>query len=165
MGRTWIAAVAVAGAAFVLIATAPPDSRLPLVRVAIFAVGLVVALLVIRRVAPAKAVAPDLFDIEPVPPAVPSELAGLRRIEFDLQMASVHPFGIQWLRPLLRELASGRLQRNRGIDMERDAVAARHALSEPLWRLIDPDAGQWVAGEMRIGPAELEAGVARLEQV
>ena len=165
MKRRWVAATVLAASALVLIATAPPDSRLPLVRVAIFAVGLVVALGVIRRVAPATAPAPDLFDIEPAAPTMPTEIAGLRRIEFDLQMVSVHPFGIQWLRPLLRELASGRLQRNRGIDMERDAVAARHALGEPLWRLIDPDAGQWVAGEMRVAPAELEAGVARLEQV
>ena len=164
MRRTRLAALVLAGAALVLIATAPPDSRLPLARVAIFAAGLVVAFHVIRRVAPAVAPNPDLFDVEPKAPATPSEVAGLGRIEFDLQMATTHPFGVEWVKPLLRELAAGRLLSNRGIDMERAPDAARLALGEPLWRLVG-DGSRWTVGEIRVSSAEIEAGVARLEQL
>lgn len=165
MSRTWLAASVMALATLVLIANLPPDSRLPVARFAIFGAGLVVVLRVIRRVAPATASATDLMDIEPTTPATPTEVASLRRIEFDVHMATVHPFGIQWVRPLLRELANGRLRRNRGIDMERDAVAARHVFGDQLSRLIGPDGAQWTTDEMRVSVAELSAGVTRLEQI
>jgi hypothetical protein len=165
MKRTGIAVLALAGALLVTAASAPPDSRLALARIVIFGASLVVALHVIRRVAPAAASAPDVFDVELETPAEPAEVAGLRRIEFDAQMATVHPFGIVWLQPLLRELANGRLLGNRGIDMERDPEAARHALGEPLWRLVGPDSGQWTAGAMRLSPAQIEAAADRLEQI
>jgi hypothetical protein len=155
----------VAGATLILIAATPPESRPPLVRVVIFAAGLIVALRVIGRVAPASPASPDPFDVPRTAPGMPTEIAGLRRIEFDLHMATVHPFGIEWVRPLLRELASGLLLRNRGIHLERDAVAARQVLGEPAWRMIGPEVEQWVAGEMRVSPAQLEAGVTSLEQV
>lgn len=164
MRRSWLTASVLVGVALVLIVTAPPDSRLPLARIVIFAAGLVVAIRVIALVAPAAAPSPDLFDVEPKPQATPTDIAGLRRIEFDLEMATVHPFGVEWVKPLLRELAAGRLLGNRGIDMERDPDAARHALGEPLWRLVG-DASRWTVGEIRVTPAEIEAGVARIEQL
>jgi hypothetical protein len=164
MNRAWLA-VALVGGMLVAIASSPPDSRLALTRILIFGASLVVAVQVIRRVAPATAAAPDAFDVELEAHGEPAEVAGLRRIEFDAQMATVHPFGIAWLKPLLQELANGRLLAHHGIDMERDPKAARQVLGDQLWRLVGPEAGQWNAGAMRVSPAEIEAAATRLEQV
>jgi hypothetical protein len=165
MSRIRLAGSVLVGATLLLIATLPPESRLPIARVLVFAVGLVAAIRVIGRITPPMRPAPDLFELDASPPITPTEVAGIRRIELDLQMTSVHPFGIQWTRPLLRELATGRLWIGRGIDIEHDPVAARAALGESLWHMIEPDVGQWRPDDMRISLADLEAAVTRLEQV
>ena len=162
--KRWLAAAVIASAYVAAVALAAPDIRLALARIAIFAVSLIAAVRVIRLIAPSSPSAPDPFEAEEDPPMTRSEIAGIGRIEFDLHMATVHPFGIEWLKPLLRELASGRLLRHRGIDMERHPGAAKELLGEPLGRMIG-DIGRWSAGEVRVSQAELEAGVARLEQL
>lgn len=42
------------------------------------------------------------------------------------------------VRPVLQEVAAARLALTRGIDLEREPAAARAALGEELWDLVDP---------------------------
>ena len=164
MRRRWLADAILVGGAAVVIAIEPPESRLDLLRAAIFLAGLVAAVRIIRRVAPREARSPDLFDVELHVPARP-EIGAIRSIALELQMAVVHPFGAAWVTSLLRELAAGRLLSNRGIDIDREPEAARRVLGEPLWHLVGPTVGRWPAGNARMSAAEIETCVTALERV
>jgi hypothetical protein len=88
----------------------------------------------------------------------------LVRLEREVFMATESAFDLHFrLRPVLREVAEHRLATRRGIDLERQRVAAHRALG-PAWELVRPDRP---APDDRHGPGlplrELRAAVDALE--
>ena len=102
------------------------------------------------------------------PGTAPRRFADLERVEQATALAETSASDVhRYLRPLLREIAAGRLVRH-GIvlDRNRDRAAARAALGEELWTLVAPDAA---APEDPRGPGlpagELAALTTRLERL
>ena len=140
MSRTAILLAALAGAATLGIAFAPPESQASLARLGILALGVVAAWRVLGRTSAVTAPSPERFELELAQPLSPSfEIAGLRAVETDLRMAIANAYGRELrLKPILRELAGWRLARNHGVDITRAPEAAQRILGEPLWGLIRP---------------------------
>jgi hypothetical protein len=69
------------------------------------------------------------------------------------------------LKPLLRELASWRLRRNRGIDMDATPELARQLIGEPLRSLIEPGEPVRDYGAPGIPLAEVRTSIDQLERI
>ena len=132
-------AVVVALAALA-IALAPLHLRPAVTRLAILAIGLLPAWWLARRFVSVTRSTPERFDAGPRQPvAIAADIPGLRAVDHTLRMALGSSFGVEFmLKPLLRELASWRLLRNRGIDVDATPELARAVVGEPLWSLIEP---------------------------
>ena len=150
-----------------LIALAPMEARPTVTRLAVLLLGAAAAALLLRRFGAATRSTPEQFEAallqERTPP---SEIPGLRSIDQTLRMATASGFGSRFmLRPLLLELARWRLLRHRWIDLDATPEEARHALGEPLWRLIQDKNPSAAWGETGVALADLTAAVNDLERV
>jgi hypothetical protein len=100
--------------------------------------GLIVLVSEVRRVAPPAdesqleaALEPELPEVRPI--------AELHRLDRELTMGSTRAFDLHYrLRPVLREIASARLEL-RGLVLDSGSRAVRETLGEELWELTDPD--------------------------
>jgi hypothetical protein len=166
-GTPWLVIGVVAVIALFGIAALPPDARLTGGRLAIFVIGLLVAWRVLGRAAAVTASSRERFeDALLAPPASPFEVPGLRAVETDVRMATANAFGVELrLKPVLRELARWRLQRDYGIDLDREPDTARRVLGEPAWPLVAPSEAfpDFHAAGMSL--AEVDAAVDRLERL
>jgi hypothetical protein len=120
------------------IALVPADLRPAVSRLAILAIGILPAWWLVRRFVSVTRSTPERFEADlRQPVATSADIPGLRAIDHTLRMALGSSFGVEFmLRPLLRELASWRLVRNRGIDLDATPELARGLVGEPLWSLI-----------------------------
>ena len=137
-GKALVHVVVVVGLAAAAIALAPPDLRPAVSRLAIIALGILPGWWLVRRFAAATRPTPERFEAGlGNPAAISADIPGLRAIDHTLRMALGSSFGVEFmLKPLLRDLASWRLLRNRGIDIDATPELARKLVGEPLWSLI-----------------------------
>ena len=79
-------------------------------------------------------------------------------------MSTANAFGLEFrLKPVLRDLARWRLQREHGIDLDRQPEAARRVLGESLWPLVQAAAAFPEFRDPGIPLADVQAGIERLE--
>ncbi|GEM_PF-4035225 len=163
----WLVLAALAGIAFLGIATLPPDTRSAASRLAVLVIAIVAAWLVLRRAAAVTASSPERFeDVLRKPPSLGFEIPGLRAVETDVRMSTANAFGVEMrLKPVLRDLARWRLQRDHGVDLDRQPDAARHLLGEPLWRLVAPADAFPDFRAAGVPLADVQAGIDRLERI
>lgn len=163
----WLVIGVLAAIALVGIAGLPPDAQPPAGRLAVLAIGLLAMWRVLGRVAAITTSSPEQFeDALRTRPTAGFEIAGLRAVETDVRMSTANAFGVEKrLKPVLRELARWRLQRDHGVDLDRQPEAARHVLGEGLWRLVTP-ADAFPEFRAPGAPlADIDAGVERLERI
>lgn len=167
MSRTALVVAALAGAAALGIALAPPESQASLARIGILVVGIVAAWRVLGRSSAVTAPSPEQFEVELARPAAPSfEIPGLRAIETDLRMAIANAYGRELrLKPIVRELAAWRLARNHGVDLAGSPEAAQRILGEPLWELVRPAEAFPDFRAAGVPLADVQAGIDRLERI
>lgn len=167
LNRTWIAAALASGGAALVVLLAPESARETALRLAIVALGIVAAWLVLGRSAAVTATSPERFGSELVEPVtIPSEIAGLRDVETNLRLATASSFGLEVrLKPMLRDLARWRLERNRGVDIDTAPDAARRILGEPLWNLMQASDDVPGSGAPGVPLSEVRVALDRLEQV
>ena len=69
----------------------------------------------------------------------PPRIAELDRLEREVYMGAARAFDLHYrLRPVIREIAAGRLER-RGLRLDSGSEAVRERLGEQLWELTRPD--------------------------
>ena len=92
----------------------------------------------LRKVVPAEgesALEEALFEKSPEPPRI----AELDRLEREVYMGAARSFDLHYrLRPVVREIAAGRLDRH-GLRLDSGSDAVRELVGEELWELIGPD--------------------------
>ena len=166
MSRTTLVVAALAGAAALGIAFAPPESQASLARLGILALGAVAAWRALGRSSSVTAPSPEQFERELAQPRAPSfEIAGLRAVETDLRMSIANAFGRELrLKPILRELAGWRLARNHGVDLDRAPEAAQRILGEPLWQLVRPAEAFPDFRAPGVPLSDIQAAIDRLER-
>jgi hypothetical protein len=72
-------------------------------------------------------------------PEEPARIAELDRLEREIYMGAARAFDLHYrLRPVIREIASGRLAQ-RGLELDSGSPAVRAALGDELWELVRPD--------------------------
>jgi hypothetical protein len=103
--------------------------------------------------------------LDPEPPET-ARIASLARLEREVALGVSREFDLHYrLRPVLREIASARLER-RGTRLDSDTTRARELLGDELWSLTEPDRkppqNRQAPG---IGFEELERTVERLERL
>jgi hypothetical protein len=70
----------------------------------------------------------------------PERVRSLEELEHAVDFAGTTAFDVHYrLRPHLVRIAGHRLAARRGIDIDADPAAARVALGDELWALVDPD--------------------------
>jgi hypothetical protein len=151
----------------VLVAVLPPDARVALTRIAVFGAGITAAALYLRRSQPATRSTPERFELElHRPTATRPVVPGLRAVEMTLRLSTANAidFDVR-LRPLLRDLARWRLQRNRGVDMDRKPEVARRILGEPLATFVEGAGAPPPFGSPGVPLADIDAGLDQLEQI
>jgi len=159
----WAGAVAI-----LAVAIAPPDAQLTVTRVAALAFGIVAAWRLVRASAPITRSTREQFGtvVEAESPAG-TDIPSLRAVDHALRMATARAFGVEFmLKPLLLDVARGRLMRQRNIDIDAAPELARQAMGEALWRLTRP-APEPLAehGAPGVGLAEIDAAVRALEEI
>ena len=127
--------------------------------------GLIVLASEIRRIAPSADESLLEEALEPEPPEV-RPIAELQRLDRELTMGSTRAFDLHYrLRPVLREIASARLER-RGMVLDSGSPSVQAALGETLWELTAPDREP---PHDRLAPGlaleELDRTIARLERL
>ena len=146
--------LATAGLAIALVVR-PSDSGLAAEAYVLFVGALGMGLLA-HAVARLFPTTPSRIHAAPRPRRKDKRLAGLEKIERELEMSTQSAFDTHYrLRPLLRELAATRLAR-RGIDLDAPGDRARELLGPDLWELVRPDL---------VRPAEHHAAGARLATI
>jgi hypothetical protein len=69
----------------------------------------------------------------------PARIAELDRLEREIYMGAARAFDLHYrLRPVIREIAAGRLEQ-RGLELDSGNAAVRAALGDELWALVRPD--------------------------
>ncbi|MEO8272971.1 MAG: hypothetical protein ABI620_02745 [Chloroflexota bacterium] len=151
-----------------LVATAlPPDLRGAMARTVVVGAGIAAAAIYLRRSGPATLSTPERFELELRRAAEPRPaVAGLRAVEMAVRLstASAVDFDVR-LRPMLRDLARWRLLTGRGVDMDRNAEAARRIMGQPLASLVDGAGAPTTFGAPGVPLSELNAGLDQLEQI
>jgi hypothetical protein len=72
-------------------------------------------------------------------PEEPARIAELDRLEREIYMGAARAFDLYYrLRPVVREIAAGRLEQ-RGLALDSGSAAVRAALGDELWELVRPD--------------------------
>jgi len=166
-GRAWLVLGSLTVLALLAIALVPDDARAFMTRLGILVIGVAGAWLALGRAAVMTASSPEHFEDalrRPVPARY--EIPGLRAVETDVRMSTANAFGVERrLKPVLRELAAWRLQRNHGIDVDRDPQRAEAILGDRLWALVKPSAVFPEYRDPGMPLADVQASVDRLEQV
>jgi hypothetical protein len=148
------ALLATAGLAIALYVR-PGDSGLAAEAYVLFVGALGMGLLA-QGVATLFPVTPSKINPGRKPKRKDKRLAGLEKIERELEMSTQSAFDTHYrLRPLLRELASTRLAQ-RGVDLDAPGGRARELLGPDLWEIVRPD---------QVRPAEHHAAGARLASI
>ena len=148
------AAVAIVGLAIALVMR-PGDSGLAAEAFVLFVGALGMGLLA-QAVAHLFPTTPSKIEAAARPRRKDKRLAGLEKIERELEMATQSAFDTHYrLRPLLRELAATRLAR-RGIELDTPGGRAPELLGPDLWEIVRPDL---------VRPAEHHAAGARLATI
>lgn len=127
--------------------------------------GLIVLASEVRRIAPSADESLLEEALEPEPPEV-RPIAELQRLDRELTMGSTRAFDLHYrLRPVLREIASARLER-RGMALDSGSPSVQAALGEDLWELTAPDR-EPPHDRLAPGPGLEELGrtIARLERL
>ena len=63
----------------------------------------------------------------------------LDRLQRELSMGATREYDLHYrLRPVVREIAAGRLER-RGLSLDSGSAAVRELLGDDLWKLVRPD--------------------------
>lgn len=127
--------------------------------------GLLVMSSTLGRIAPRNDESLLEEALEPEPPET-ARIAALERLEREVALAASREFDLHYrLRPVLREIATARLER-RGASLDSDSTRARELLGDELWALTEPDreppSNRQAPG---IGFEELERTVERLERL
>lgn len=158
------AAVAIAGLAVALVMR-PGDASLAAEAFVLFIGALGMGLLA-QAVAHLFPTTPSKIHAAARPQRKDKRLAGLEKIERELEMATQSAFDTHYrLRPLLRELAATRLAR-RGIELDTPGGRAPELLGPDLWEIVRPDLvrpPEHHAAGARL--ATIERAVASLEQL
>ena len=165
--KTAVAAAVVTALAALAIPLSPADTRPTVTRLAILAIGIVLASSLLRRFASLTKSTAERFEVDRRQPvAIAADIPGLRAVDNTLRMALGSSFGVEFqLKPLLRELASWRLMRNRGIDMAATPELARRTVGEPLWSLIEPGEPRRDYRAPGLSLAEIQASLEQLERI
>jgi hypothetical protein len=103
--------------------------------------------------------------LEPRAPVVP-RIPELDRLERELTMSASRAFDLHYrLRPAVREIALGRLER-RGLRLDSGSAAVRELLGDQVWELVSPDR-EAPSDRQAAGPglAELRQTVESLERL
>ena len=129
------------------------------------AFGLIVLAAELRRLAPTAGRALVQETLEPDRPEE-RPIAGLLRLERELSMASARQFDLHYrLRPILRDVASARLER-RGLALDSGRPVVQELLGDELFELTAPDreppADRLAPGP---GPEGLDRTIGRLERL
>jgi len=119
----------------------------------------------LREAAPleAKSELEEALDREP---PEPPRIAELDRLEREVYMGAARAFDLHYrLRPVVREIALGRLER-RGLRLDSGSDAVRELLGEELWELARPDR-EPPLNRQGPGPglADVRQAIERLEQL
>ena len=100
--------------------------------------GLIVLASEVARIAPPAEESLLETALDPEPPEEQS-IPELNRLDRELTMGSTRAFDLHYrLRPVLREIASARLEL-RGLSLDSGSRAVQETLGEELWELTDPD--------------------------
>ena len=117
-------------------------------RVWLVAIGALVAAALLRTaLAPYRSAPVEPIRLRPRRSPPSARPPGLEEVERAIDFAGWNPADLRIrLRPLLREVASLRLEAGPGLDLERSPAAARALLGEACWALVSdefeaPDAG------------------------
>ena len=166
-GKGLLAVAVVVVLAALAIALAPPDLRPRVTRFAILAIGLLPAWWLVRRSLSLTRATPERFEADVRQPvAIAADIPGLRAVDHTLRMALGSSFGVEFmLKPLLRELASWRLLRNRGIDIKATPELARELVGQPLWSLIEPGEPVRDYGARGISLVDVRTSLEQLERI
>ena len=168
MTRRIVTAVSVVAVVVgIAIVLAPPDSRPSVIRVGLLTLGTAAAWLLLARASVTTRSTREHFEEElRRPPASAADVPSLRSIDTSLRMATASAFGVEFmLKPLLRELVTWRLARERSIDLAKSPAAAREVVGDSLWRLIhveDPSRDHKAPG---VRLTEVEAALDDLERI
>jgi hypothetical protein len=96
----------------------------------------------------------------------PPRIAELDRLEREVYMGAARSFDLHYrLRPVVREIAAGRLER-RGLRLESGSEDVRELVGEELWELIRPDRGS-PSNRQAAGPGveDVRRTVEQLERI
>lgn len=159
----WAAALAM-----LAVAIAPPGAQLTVMRIAALAFGIVAAWRLARASGPITRSTREQFGarLETQSPAG-TDIPSLRAVDHALRMATARAFGVEFmLKPLLLDLARGRLMRQRNIDIDATPELARQAMGEALWLLTRP-APEPLAeyGAPGVALTQIDAAVRALEEI
>lgn len=92
----------------------------------------------LRQVVPPERGSRMAAALRPRVPALP-RIPELDRLERGLEMGASREYDFHYrLRPVLREVASGRLER-RGLSLDSGSPPVRELLGEEVWELVRPD--------------------------
>jgi hypothetical protein len=166
-GKSLVALAIVVVLAALAIALAPADLRPSVTRLALLALGILPAWWLVRRFLSITRSTAERFEADARPPvAIAADIPGLRGVDHTLRMALGSSFGVEFmLKPLLRELATWRLLRNRGIDIDAAPERARQLIDEPLWSLIQPGEPAREYSSPGIPLADLRTSIEQLERL
>lgn len=164
----WTGFAVLAGVALLsarMISPGRQELELDIFVLALGTLALIVLTSEMRRIAPSAD--ESLLDeaLDPEPPEV-RPIAELHRLERELTMGSTRAFDLHYrLRPVLREIASARLER-RGMTLDSGSPAVQAALGDVLWELTAPDRE---GPDDRLAPGlgleELDRTITRLERL
>jgi hypothetical protein len=165
---TWIAYAVVATIGLFVARTIAPgrlELELDIYVLALGVLGLLVMSSTLGRIAPRDDESLLEEALEPEPPGT-ARIAALERLEREVALAASREFDLHYrLRPVLREIATARLER-RGASLDSDSPRARELLGDELWSLTEPNreppSNRQAPG---IGFEELERTVERLERL
>jgi hypothetical protein len=119
----------------------------------------------LRHVAPPERKSRLAAALEPRAPELP-RIPELDRLERELNLGASRDFDLHYrLRPVIREIALGRLDR-RGLRLDSGSEAVRELLGDDLWKLVRPDR-EPPRDRQAPGPglAEVRQTVERLERL
>lgn len=164
----WVGFAALAVVALVIARIAAPgrkDLELDIFVLVLGGFGLLVLSSELRRLAPT---AQGSLVEEALEPEEPEErpIADLLRLERELSMAAARQFDLHYrLRPILRDIASARLEQ-RGLDIDSGRPAVEELLGDELFELTtaerEPPANRLAPGP---GIDRLDRTIARLERL
>ena len=165
---TWLVYAIVATIGLFVARTIAPgrlELELDVYVLALGGLGLLAVSSALGRIAPREDESLLEAALEPEPPET-APIASLERLEREVALAASREFDLHYrLRPVLREIASSRLER-RGARLDSDPKRARELLGDELWSLTEPDreppTNRQAPG---MGFEELERTVERLERL